>query len=81
MGSALKAAAVAAITLSSNQLSVFQIDSSNALRHKSLSGSSWSSGWDNLGGRFSSPPAVTSWGSNNMHCMGVGTDKGAWGKN
>jgi hypothetical protein len=37
-------------------------------------------GWEDLGGIFSSPPAVASWGVNRLDIFGVGTDHQMWHK-
>ncbi len=58
--------------------------------HKAWDGKEWlpsHTGWDPLGGVFSSPPAVASWGSGRLDIFGIGTDNqmyhkwwdGKWG--
>jgi hypothetical protein len=45
--------------------------------HKSWDGSAWGpsqTGWEALGGTFTSPPAVASWASNRLDIFGLGTD-------
>lgn len=76
MGTVIKNAAIAAISLTVNQISLFQLSSSNSLMLNSWSGSSWG-GWSSLGGTFNYVPAVSKYGSNSYHVVGTGSDNGA----
>ena len=47
--------------------------------HRSFNGSSgWSSGWENMGGKFLSEPAAVAWDSNRLDVFGQGMDSSIW---
>ena len=61
----------------SNRLDVFGIGTNGAMYHKAWDGV-WQpspSGWEQLGGIFTSAPAVVASGSERLNVFGVGTDK------
>jgi hypothetical protein len=45
----------------------------NGAYHKAWTGNQWQSDWENLGGVFTSPLAVSSWGNNRLDVFGLGT--------
>jgi Repeat of unknown function (DUF346) len=47
-----------------NRLDVFGVGGDGALYHKAWTGAEWTPGWDDLGGQFTSAPAVAAWGPN-----------------
>ncbi len=63
-----------------NRLDVFVRGTDNALWHKWWDGSSWSSGWENLGGVLTSAPGAVSWGPNRIDVFVKGTDNALWHK-
>jgi hypothetical protein len=63
-----------------NRLDVFVRGTDNALWHKWWDGSSWSSGWENLGGILTSSPGAVSWGYNRIDVFVKGTDNALWHK-
>lgn len=40
----------------------------------------WEAAWDDLGGQFTSAPAVAAWGPNRLDVFGVGADKALYHK-
>ncbi len=51
--------------------------------HKAWQGGAWDpsqTNWEGLGGTFTSPPAVVSWGANRIDVFGVGTDNAVYHK-
>ena len=63
-----------------NRLDVFVKGTDNALWHKWWDGTSWSSGWENLGGILTSSPGAVSWGNNRIDVFVKGTDNALWHK-
>jgi hypothetical protein len=63
-----------------NRLDVFVRGTDNALWHKWWDGSSWSSGWESLGGVLTSAPGAVSWGYNRIDVFVKGTDNALWHK-
>jgi hypothetical protein len=66
-----------------NRLDIFGLGTDHAMYHKAWNGSAWlpsQSGWDGLGGIFTSPPAVASWSANRLDIFGLGTDSAMYHK-
>ena len=63
-----------------NRLDVFTRGTNDALWHKWWDGSSWSPGWENLGGVSTSSPGAVSWGPNRIDTFVRGTDNALWHK-
>ena len=56
---------------------MFGVGTDSEMYHKAWDGSAWLpsvSGWDALGGEFSSGPAAVSWGAGRLDVFGVGMD-------
>lgn len=73
LGGVLSAPAVVASP--SGRLDIFVVGPDRAMVHKFLvpdSGGTWSE-WEDLGGIFTSPPAVASWGPDRLENFGLGT--------
>jgi hypothetical protein len=69
--------AIAAVAWGSNRLDIFGLGTDHQMFHKAWTGSAWApsqTGWEPLGGIFSSPPAVVAWGPNRLDIFGLGTD-------
>jgi hypothetical protein len=80
---ATPAATPAATTWGANRLDIFGISSDKSIAHKWWDGQMWQpsqSGWEVLGGPFSSPPAAATWGANRLDVFGVGANSGMWHK-
>ncbi|MFP2924942.1 trypsin-like peptidase domain-containing protein [Pyxidicoccus sp. 3LG] len=63
---------------SANRLDIFGLGTDRQMFHKAWGGSAWhpsQTGWEPLGGVFSSPPAVVAWGPNRLDIFGLGTDR------
>jgi hypothetical protein len=66
-----------------DQIDVFVLGIDYQMYHKAISGSAWppsTQEWEPLGGVFTSPPLVASWGPNRMDIVGLGTDNGMYHK-
>ena len=70
----------AASSWGNNRLDVFVRGTDSALWHKWWDGSTWSSGWENLGGVLTSSPGAVSWGYNRVDVFVKGTDNALWHK-
>ena len=64
----------------SNRLDVFVKGTDDTLWHKWWDGSSWSSGWESLGGVLTSSPGAVSWSPNRIDAFVKGTDNALWHK-
>jgi hypothetical protein len=61
-----------------NRLDIFGLGTDRQMFHKAWTGSAWHpsvSGWEALGGAFSSPPVVVSWGANRLDIFALGLDR------
>ena len=56
------------------RIDFFGIGKDSQMYHRALDRGVWSE-WDPLGGAFTSPPAVASWGSDRLDIVGLGTDR------
>jgi hypothetical protein len=70
------ATSAANVTALEAQLTVFGLGTDNAMYYRTKRGGQWHGDWVSLGGAFSGPPAVVSWGPNRLDVFGVGTDTG-----
>ena len=69
----IKKQAVAACSWASDRLDVFGLGTDGGMFHKSWDGMGWlPAGWQPLGGRFISAPAVVSWGKDRLDVFCVG---------
>ena len=78
--STLHHVAISAGSWAPGRLDIFGLGTNNAMFHKSSNGAAWGpsqTGWDAIGGVFSSPPAAVSWGTDRLDVVGLGTDAGA----
>jgi hypothetical protein len=71
---------LAAASWDANRLDLFGLGTDRAVYHKAWTGSAWQAAWENLGGKFNSPPAVVAWGSNRLDIFGLGTDDAIYHK-
>ncbi len=74
---------LAAASWGPNRVDVFALGNDLQMFHKALTGNTWypsPTGWEPLGGAFSSPPAVTAWGANRLDIFAVGMDKALYHK-
>jgi Common central domain of tyrosinase len=74
--------AVDATAWGTNRLDIFGIGKHLGMWHKAWDGA-WhpsKTDWQDLGGVFTSPPAVVSWGSNRLDIFGTGAHRGMWHK-
>jgi hypothetical protein len=65
---------------SANRLDIVGRSSDYTYSHKAWTGVSWFPSvteWENLGGNFSSAPAVVSWGPNRLDIFGISAEDGA----
>jgi len=68
----------AVVAWSANRLDIFGLGTDRQMYHKYWDGSHWGpspTGWEPLGGIFSSPPAAAAWGPNRLDIFGLGTDR------
>ena len=68
----------AVVAWSANRLDIFGLGTDYQMYHKYWDGSKWgpsATGWEPLGGVFSSPPAVAAWSANRLDIFGLGTDR------
>jgi outer membrane protein assembly factor BamB len=66
-----------------NRLDIFGIGMDGAAYHKAWNGAAWlpsPTGWDSLGGVFTSPPTAVAWGLNRLDIFGIGLDGGMYHK-
>jgi hypothetical protein len=63
-----------------NRLDIVGRDVFDAMNHNAWDGSAWQSPWEDLGGVFTSSPAVASWGPNRLDVFGRGTTFGMFHK-
>ena len=71
-----------------NRLDIFALGTDDQMYHKAWNGAWFPSatGWEALGGKFDSAPAVAAWGANRLDIFALGTDdqmyhkawNGAW---
>ena len=71
---------VGAVSWAADRLDIFALGTDRAMYHKAWTGSAWEAGWDDLGGAFTSPPAVVAWGPNRLDIVGLGTDRAMYHK-
>jgi hypothetical protein len=75
---------VVVVSWAPNRLELVSRSRASGLLHKSWDGSSWQppnpDDWENLGGIFTSPPAVATWGPDRLDIFGLGTDRDMWHK-
>src|ERR1044071_1594510 len=67
---------IAVASWGENRLDIFGLGTDNQMFHKAWNGA-WRpslTGWEPLGGIFSSPPAVCSWGSDRLDIFGLGRE-------
>lgn len=62
------------------KLTVFGLGTDNAVYYRTKSRGQWQGDWVSLGGAFSGPPAVVSWGASRLDVFGVGTDTAMYHK-
>ena len=64
--STLEQSAIAVVAWGPNRLDLFGLGTDDAMYHKAWLGSSWQPQWEDLGGKFNSPPAVVASGRNRL---------------
>lgn len=66
-----------------NRVDVFALGGDGQAFHKAWDGTAWrptATGWEALGGTFTSPPTVVSWGDSRLDVFGLGTDHAMYHK-
>ena len=68
--------AIAAASWGPNRIDIFALGTDDQMFHKAWAQGWFPSqeGWEALGGRFNSPPAVASWGPDRLDIFALGTD-------
>jgi hypothetical protein len=67
--------------IAGDRIDVFGIGTDSAVYHLAWTfNQGWMKSWESLGGKFISPPAAVSWGSNRLDVFGIGTDSGMYHK-
>lgn len=65
---------LSAISSELNVGMIFALGLDRGLYYKSANGSTWDGVWSSLGGVFTFPPAVISWGEGRIDILGIGSD-------
>jgi hypothetical protein len=76
--SSTERAPIAVVAWERNRLDIFGLGDDRQMFHKAFDGRQWlpsPTGWEALGGSFTSPPAVAAWAPNRLDIFGLGGDR------